>query len=164
MFGYTLATVFDWLDQHNGSVLAGATVLLVLVTLYYAGKTREANKLTREVMDRSGLIEVSRLLQSDEVVGARGKLFGTPVELERGSRYFQIAETVARNFQTIGYLVENDLIPRDLVLSNWGHTVIDAYEHARPMIEYRRTNDERPDPDLFGAFERLHDAALKIEG
>lgn len=166
----TRAAVLGQLGDYFGGTLnpilsfSGFLVLLITVLLQrrqLLEGSRQLEQSTR-ALNLDAFLRVNDILQTDQGIAARARLcelfYGTaePMPFGQWARADQqAAETVARQFDLVGQLVDGKLFDPTLFLRNWHPTVEKCWVACEEMVEKRRRND----PTYCRCFEEINKLA-----
>jgi len=164
----TRAAVLGQLGDYFGGTLnpilsfCGFLVLLVTVVLQrrqLEEGTRQLEQSTRAI-DLEAFVRVNDTLDSTEGLAARARLLSLAQRSASSVPFNEwtsddqaAANTVARQFELVGLLIEGRLFDPNLFLRSWHHTVAACWQACEPMIAHQRTQLQQPG---FGrCFEEL---------
>jgi hypothetical protein len=138
------------------------TVVLALSGIFIAFQAKELKKSA----SAEAFSTISRLLDENEVRMARctlitiSKKFCSWTQPEKDA-----AEFVCSRFGSVGIMVRNKLVFEEMIIEEWGYSIIKCYEKAQPMIsEYRNpSGNEYRENNYRADFEWLYCEAKKIK-
>lgn len=73
------------------------------------------------------------------------------------------ASRVAENYDVVGALVKSGMAPVDLIVENWGSSIIHCYEALKPWIDDRRNRSDAR-MTYLGNFKWLYNEAKRHLG
>lgn len=118
--------------------------------------TRRQLTLARRTIQLDGLARVAEMLQSEKMRGACRYLYNKPHNLD-SPKYQDAAERVSHVYNTIGFLVQQRLIDKELILGNWGPSIVEMWDAALPWIHHRQMRE--CDRHLVSSFRWLRNQA-----
>lgn len=153
-FGGTLNPILSF----SGFLVLLLTVLLQRRQLQEG--TRQAEQSTRAI-DLEAFVRVNDILQTAAGIAARRRLYellqdgaGKKALAQWTPEDQAAAETVARQFELVGLLVEGRLFDPDLFLRSWHGTVQKCWAACAELAIERRSRQQ--DPALWRRFEELN--------
>lgn len=163
-----------------------AAIVSAVALLYVAAQTRAANSqlnaLQRQIvagerqlieLERATLLQgyfaVLAYLQSDEALRARRQVldaWGARRPFPTNRREIEAAQVVSRTYDTLGILVNRNLLPSSIFVDNWGDSIWKCWEVLETWVrKYRTTKKTGPTHwDDFEAIARLAREAAKDNG
>ena len=164
----TRAAALGQLGDYFGGTLnpilsfCGFLVLLVTVVL----QRRQLEEGTRQLMqstraiDLEAFVRVNDILQTRDGIAARERLLALLRDGQAGKPFEQwsqadqrAANTVGRQFDLVGLLIEGRLFDPNLFLRGWHHMVVRCWQACGPMVAYQR--GPMQEPGFCGHFEEL---------
>lgn len=146
-------TDLDW-ATFIASSLAAISALAVVVV--YVIQTHILNQ------SRLGtnLFEVFRWLQDEHMTRCRATLYRMPPRTAQDlaqpdcADELRALETVAHSFNSAAFMARNRMIPKELLIANWGEVIVRCWPIVEPWAEYRRASEQGHDL-LWSDFELL---------
>ena len=164
-----LGQLGDYFGGTLNPILSFSGFLVLLLTVVLQRRqllegTRQLEQSTRAI-DLEAFVRVNDILQTAEGLAARERLYEL-VEDGPGKKSFaqwassdkEAAETVCRQFELVGLLVEGRLFDPDLFLRSWQRTITRCWAACQEVVAERRLRQQ--DPGLWRHFEAL-DALAK---
>lgn len=148
----------SWNDGKNWqSAMTVLTFLTVLVLFYQVRQLRRATRTQAfcNLIDR---------LQSEEVRAARRAVlseFDDAVDRNQEVDWIAIgldqkAQIVCHTYDIAGQMVNSRMVPKKLVTSNWGHSIMRCWHLVKPLVEYYRGKHAKgTDVIIWDDFEKL---------
>jgi hypothetical protein len=164
----TRAAALGQLGSYFGGTLnpilsfCGFLVLLVTVVLQrrqLEEGTRQLAQSTRAI-DLEAFVRVNDSLQSPDGIAARERLLAMARAGQAQQPFEQwaladqrAAQTVGRQFELVGLLIEGRLFDPDLFLRSWHHMVVQCWQACAALVTYQRV--ELQDNGYCRHFEEL---------
>lgn len=134
-------TTLDWATFIASSIAAMSAIAVVVV---YVIQTHILNQ------SRLGanLLEVLRWLQDEDMRTCRTILYQmpprTPEELQQPACAEELSalEGVAHSFNSAAFMARKRMIPKGLLVENWGGVMSRCWPIVQPWAEYRRALDD----------------------
>ena len=119
-------------------------------------------------IDLEAFVRINGILQTEPGIAARERLYelfydeASKKPFARWTRADQrVAETVGRQFELVGLLIEGRLFDPDLFLRNWHRTVQKCWAACEAMVAERRVR--QGDPGFWQRFEEINALAKDCE-
>jgi hypothetical protein len=115
----------------------------LIVYFYLLKETKKqvsiAEKSAKESAKAQNLFAITQYLQNEQIRNARRDLINRAKDKEFGKwdneEDKKIASIVCASYDTLATLIKNDLIDKDLILSNWAASIINCYEITKEFIK-----------------------------
>lgn len=127
------------------SIIVAVSVLLML---------RQLREM-REATNAQTYIAASERLQIESVRSDRQRLFRLaekPLD-EWSEEDIAAAGRVCHSYDSVGQMVRARMLPKDLIIDSWGHSVSTLWGIAAPLVKQYRTDREAP--EIWDDFEWL---------
>jgi hypothetical protein len=155
LIGAGLAASASAWEQAQVVLTAVAGIGLFATLIVYLGQLKV---MTRQ-HDANTVIKLLDILQTEGPRDDRRRIYSLPDY--DGTNWSpedeHTAERVAQAFNSIGFMVEQRLLKRELVIDNWSVAIIDMWRKIAPLIRQRR--QEQHNPTLWLGFEHLEEVA-----
>ena len=164
-----LGQLGDYFGGTLNPILSFSGFLVLLLTVVLQRRqlqegTRQLEQSTRAI-DLEAFVRVNDILQTAEGIAARERLYQLVEEGQTTTSFAQwagsdqkAAETVCRQFELVGLLVEGRLFDPDLFLRGWQRTITRCWVACQGVVSDLRLRQQ--DPGLWLHFEAL-DALAK---
>lgn len=146
----TPTTKINW--EAVGAISTAFTGAVILVSVAFLA--RQLQELRRATHAQS-FLEVSNRLQDEELRAARGQVFklrDKPFE-EWTADEIGIAEKVCSSYDLAGIVAQYEMLPKQLIVDNWGDSLRRLWTICRPLVEKYRI--ERDAPEFWDDFQWL---------
>lgn len=110
------------------------------------------HKTRRLVISVAGLVSFG-------ILGVAVALAGKPLKDWNRNDRIQ-ADVASAAYDLVGILGRPGVVPPDMIIDNWGDSVIKCYKAAKPLIEEYRVTDRRGE-HFWDDFEWLYNQAIR---
>lgn len=145
------------------AVLIGG-VITWIVYVYQSRQQREVAQYQKKQHELTGVMEAFKILNNDRHRQAREDVYSAFKQYEDGTINIFENESVRKNaamvradFDEIGLLVDNGLIPKDVFFKSYLNTVIICWKALKTDIEKQRK--DRKYPEYMTYFQKLYEGA-----
>ncbi len=170
-----LGQLGDYFGGTLNPILSFCAFLVLLVTVVLQRRqleegTRQLAQSTRAI-DLEAFVRVNDLLQTPDGIAARARLQErryasrleplTEAQLPWSAEDRQAVQTVVRQFELVGLLIEGRLFDPNLFLRSWKHDIIQCWQACETGVAEQRTRFQNPG---YGRhFEELYALALSCD-
>ena len=164
-----LGQLGDYFGGTLNPILSFSGFLVLLLTVVLQRRqlqegTRQLEQSTRAI-DLEAFVRVNDILQTAACIAARERLYALCYDSPDKKPFAQwtradqqAAETVGRQFELVGLLVEGKLFDPHLFLRSWQPTVQKCWAACEAMVADRRQRQQ--DPGFWRHFENLNALAV----
>lgn len=134
-------------------------IILILTVLFSYGQLRQMKKTSQAqnavVLMKDLLIprlrEDRKFLLRERENHFRNKPIDEWKEHEKDA-----VERVCASYDLAGIMIQEGLVPKEIIVKNWWHSIIGCYEWSSPLINYRQ---EKHGKDFWDDFKWLYEKA-----
>jgi hypothetical protein len=133
------------------SVVVAVSVVILVMQLKESQKTKYAETF----------FAASSRLQDEQLREKRSKVFmlnGKPLQ-DWSSEDINAAEIVCHNFDIVGIMVRNEMLPKEIVIDNWGQSLRGLWPIVSPLVQKYR--HEWNAPEYWNDFQWLAEEATR---
>lgn len=161
----TLGQLGDYFGGTLNPILSFSGFLVLLLTVVLQRRqlmegTRQIEQSTRAI-DLEAFVRVNDILQTADGIAARERLYELFQDGPEKKPFAQwrrsderVVESVGRQFELVGQLIEGKLFDPNLFLRSWCRTIEKCWVACEAMVIDRRTRQN--DPGFWRHFEELN--------
>jgi hypothetical protein len=129
-----------------GAISTAATGIIILGSVYWLAKQIKELRLATYAQTFSTALDH---IQPQEIRMSRRRLFHLQKQgltLDKWTHEDKIeAEKVCQTYDVVGIMVRNGMLPKEIIIENWGHSILGCWNAASGLVEQYRVKGNTPE-------------------